>query len=122
MTACQAASDGPLVRSEDEPERPRGKCSQEGVVAPEKRSEVHQGRACGRVDEEGSVRRFDANRQGIGKQPGGRLPTGSGSVLRQALARDSGAGREVLDLVLLTGEPGHLAAPPGRRRAASAEA
>ncbi len=34
----------PLVRREDQPERPRGKRCQEGVVAPEKWSEVHQGR------------------------------------------------------------------------------
>ena len=77
-------------------------------MAPEKWSEVHQGRACDRVDERRSVRCFDADRQGIGKQPGGRGSTGSGSVLRQALARNPAAGREVLDLVVLTGEPCHL--------------
>jgi len=100
--------DGPLVRREDEPECPRGKVCQEGLVASEKRSEVHQGRACCRIDEHASVRCFDADRQGIWKQPGGRRATRSGTALRQALARDPAAGREVLDLVLLTGEPGHL--------------
>jgi hypothetical protein len=97
-----------LVRRNDEHERPRGKGCQEGMVTPEKRSEVHQGPGCRRVDEHGPVRRFDADRQDIGKQLGGRRSAGSGSPLRQALGSDSEADREMLDLVLVTGEPGHV--------------
>ena len=59
--------DAPLVRREDEPDRPCGKRCQEGVVAPEKRTEVHQGRARDRIDEHCAVGWFHADREGIGQ-------------------------------------------------------